>query len=97
MPMAGPATPSWHAVGIVPCGNACEAALALRGRRFLPANIKRLPLAECTRQDQCSCKFHHYSDRRGAPRRAQGAGSSGSAKPPATERRRPGERRERRK
>jgi len=97
MPMASPATPSWRAVGIVPGANACEAALALRGRRFLPASIKRLPLAECTRQDQCNCKFQHYGDRRGPQRRAQDARSSNSAKPPATERRRPGERRERRK
>jgi hypothetical protein len=93
MPVAGPTKPSWRAVGILPGREACEAALALRGRRFLPAGVKRLPLPDCTRQDQCTCKYQHYGDRRGAQRRSRDSGASDPGKAPATDRRRPGERR----
>jgi hypothetical protein len=93
MLVAGPTKPSWRAVGILPGREAGEAALALRGRRFLPAGVRRLPLPECTRQDQCSCKYQHYGDRRGAQRRNRVAGASDAGKAPERDRRRPGERR----
>lgn len=88
---------NWRAVSVVPGGGACEAALQLRGRRFLTREAPRLPLPECNRQNECQCKYQHLPDRRGDPRR-DGDSSFGSAPKPVTaERRRPGERRERRR
>jgi hypothetical protein len=69
-------------------------ALALRGKRLLPADAAQLPLRECTRQDRCSCKDQHYRDRRGAARPCRAAGASDPGQRPAIERRRPGEQRE---
>ena len=83
---------SWRAVSVIPAGTACEAALQLRGRRFLTRDAPRLPLPQCDRQNQCQCKYQHLPDRRGGPRREDDSGF-GSAPKPTTERRRPGERR----
>jgi hypothetical protein len=60
----------WHAVSIVPRGAACEAAVALRERRFLSTEAPRLPLADCSRAASCECVYHHYTDRRAGPRRS---------------------------
>ena len=59
----------WHAVSILPKGACCEAALALRGSRFLSGDAPRLPLAQCTTPKSCSCAYKHHADRRGQPRR----------------------------
>jgi hypothetical protein len=59
----------WHAVSILPKGACCEAALKLRGARFLSAEAPRLPLAQCTTPKSCSCAYKHHADRRGQPRR----------------------------
>jgi len=59
----------WHAVSIVPKGACCEAALALRGTRFLSSEAPALPLAQCTTPNSCSCAYKHHADRRGQPRR----------------------------
>ena len=65
-------TPSrWSAVSIVPGSNSCEAALALKGRRFLGAAAPRIPLAECTSAESCRCVYRKYADRRAGPRRAE--------------------------
>lgn len=58
----------WHAVSIVPRGQACEAALTCRGKRFLSTEAPRLPLEGCNAA-QCECRYRHYADRRGIPRR----------------------------
>jgi hypothetical protein len=60
----------WHAVRIVPRGAACEAAVALRERRFLSTAAPRLPLADCPTSASCECIYHHYADRRAGPRRS---------------------------
>ncbi len=66
-----PGKEPWHAVGIVAGKGACEAALALRGKRYLSrTEAPSLPLSECTRGDGCRCTYRHYVDRRGGPRRA---------------------------
>ena len=94
--MATSAKDRWKAVAILADDAACAAAIQLRGKRFLSRDAPRLPLPECTRQDQCQCKYRHLRDRRGPPRRA---GDEGSFLRPekkiVQERRRPGERRER--
>ena len=92
MPKA-PRKATWHAVSIIPGASACEAALALRGKRRLPLDAPRLPLPACGNQDQCQCRYQHHADRRGSPRRADERGTMNSAQRPAKERRRPGERR----
>jgi hypothetical protein len=87
---------SWQAVSIVPGPGACEAAQQRRQERYLARNAPRLPLSDCTNQDRCQCKYQRYSDRRAGPRRAEDQPAGNRSPAPARERRRPGERRERR-
>lgn len=54
----------YHAVSIRFDTNACAAAQALDGRRFLSAAAPRLPLTECD-VPECNCRFMHHADRRG--------------------------------
>ena len=61
----------WHAVSIVGERYSCEAARGLMATRFLAAEAPRLPLAGCAAPDSCTCKYKHYSDRRGPPRRRE--------------------------
>jgi hypothetical protein len=95
--MATSAKVPWKAVGVVPGKEACEAAQKLRSQRFLTREAPRLPLPDCTNQDKCQCKYQHFASRRHRPRRATDEGRSSSAPPSEGERRRPGERRERRR
>jgi hypothetical protein len=53
----------YHAVAIKYAENACDAAKAMTGRRFLSKAAPRLPLPECDFPD-CECKFIHFDDRR---------------------------------
>jgi hypothetical protein len=60
----------------VPGATHCQAAEAVKGRRFLSTEAPILPLRECD-VAACKCKYRHHEDRRGTPRRseeAQGAG-----------------------
>ena len=74
---------AYHAVSIKFDANACEAAKAMSGRRFLSSAAPRLPLPECNVLD-CRCRFAHHEDRRsGKDRRSPFAaagfrGGSGS-------------------
>jgi hypothetical protein len=56
--------------------DACEAARALAGQRFLAKEAPALPLAGCTAK--CSCKFAKLADRRTDDRRF-GQGGLGAA------------------
>ncbi len=58
----------WHAVMIAAPSNACEAALACKGKRFLSGEAPWLPLEACDVK-RCNCRYRHYEDRRGEPRR----------------------------
>ena len=61
-----PATSShsaFSAVAIQYSENACDAAKAMTGRRFLANAAPRLPLPECNFLE-CRCQFAHYDDRR---------------------------------
>ena len=69
----------WHAVSIVPHGQACEAAQTCRGKRFLSSEAPRLPLESCN-ADQCQCRYRHYPDRRGEPRRKDDAKATATAR-----------------
>lgn len=93
--MAASSKDAWKAVVIVPGDLACAAAKESSGKRFLARSAPRLPLAECTNQDRCKCKYQHYGDRRSDRRRAGAGRAFYPAKSPTKEQRRPGERRER--
>ena len=54
---------AYHAVSIKFDANACQAAKAMSGRRFLSNAAPRLPLPECDVLD-CRCRFAHHDDRR---------------------------------
>jgi hypothetical protein len=64
-------TSRWSAVSIVAGTGGCEAAFALKGRRFLGAEAPQIPLAECTCAPTCRCVYRKYSDRRAGPRREE--------------------------
>jgi hypothetical protein len=87
---------SWHAVSIVAGSHACAAVQRLHGKRYLPAEAPRLPLTTCGHQEQCTCKYRHHPDRRADQRRSGNPAPGTNAQVPVKERRRPGERRERR-
>ena len=53
----------FQAVAIKYSENACDAAKAMTGRRFLSNAPPRLPLPECDFLE-CRCQFAHYDDRR---------------------------------
>ena len=89
-------TGEYHAVAIKYSENACDAAKAMTGRRFLSNAAPRLPLPECDFLE-CRCQFAHYKDRRaGRDRRSPFAtsGAGGATGSYARERR---ERTDRRK
>ncbi len=56
-------TSEYHAVSLRFPKNACNAAKALAGQRFLAAAAPHLPLPECDAPN-CSCSFKHHADRR---------------------------------
>ena len=56
-------TSAFHAVSLKYSSNACDAAKAMTGRRFLASAAPRLPLPECDALE-CRCGFAHHSDRR---------------------------------
>ena len=58
----------YHAVSIITGEEACEAAKACTGERFLSRGAPRLPLPGCDRTD-CRCHYAHHTDRRGMVRR----------------------------
>ena len=55
--MATSSKDAWKAVAILPGESACAAAWELRSKRFLTRNAPRLPLPDCTKQDQCEGKY----------------------------------------
>jgi len=67
--MAKPVANRWNAVSIVCTSASCEAARALKGRRFLSAGAPRLPLADCASPGACPCTYRKHPDRRAGPRR----------------------------
>ncbi len=64
----------YHAVAIKYSENACDAAKALTGHRFLANKAPHLPLPECDFPD-CRCQFANYDDRRSGNDRRSPFGS----------------------
>ena len=54
---------TYHAVSIKFAKEACTAAKALTGERFLATEAPRLPLPGCD-AERCECRFTHHADRR---------------------------------
>lgn len=59
----------YHAVAVVPGSRSCAAARDCSSMRFLSKDAPALPLPDCDAR-QCNCRYQHFSDRRGQPRRA---------------------------
>jgi len=78
----------WHAVSVLPGGNACPHVLRLIERRFLCVQAPRLPLRECPFVATCTCTYRHHLDRRQGPRRS--ADETGRRTPPKGPERRAG-------
>jgi hypothetical protein len=57
------ATSAFHAVSLKYSSNACDAAKAMTGRRFLSGAAPQIPLPGCD-ASECRCGFAHHSDRR---------------------------------
>jgi len=68
---------AFHAVSIKYAENACDAAKAMTGRRFLSNAAPRLPLPECDYLE-CRCQFAHYKDRRAGRDRRSPFASAGA-------------------
>jgi hypothetical protein len=82
---------SYRAVEIRCPEDACEAAKAERGKRYLAKDAPTFPLSGCDKRDRCACRYRHHEDRRGKEdRRSAGPISTGRAE---AERRNKGDRR----
>lgn len=65
----------YHAVSLILPSNACDAAKALNGKRFLASEAPIFPVDRCD-VSSCSCGYQHYDDRRDSPRRVLELGIS---------------------
>ena len=74
--LADTSSSQYHAVSIKYDSNACEAARAMDGRRFLSNAAPRLPLPECDALE-CNCRFSHHKDRRTGKDRRSPFGAAG--------------------
>lgn len=68
-----PAGQDFRAVEISPGLSACTAARDTAGKKFLMRRAPTLPLAGCSRPEQCKCRFSRTSDRRESERRFEGS------------------------
>lgn len=77
----------YHAVAIRCNDNSCQVAIDSQFQRHLSAEAPLLPLDGCDRPDQCECRYQHYEDRRGEPRRRSDHGLSNQSDSNREERR----------
>ena len=77
----------YHAVSIRCASSACQAAKDAAGERHLSAEAPLLPLKQCDRPDQCTCRYQHFDDRRGDSRRRSDQGLQDQNDPQRLERR----------
>ncbi len=75
-PKTEPVKSAYHAVSIKFEANACDAAKAMTGRRFLASAAPRLPLPDCNVLE-CRCRFAHHEDRRSGKDRRSPFGARG--------------------
>jgi hypothetical protein len=55
---------SYRGVEIRCSEDACEAAKAERGKRYLSKEAPTFPLSGCDRREGCGCRYSHLEDRR---------------------------------
>jgi hypothetical protein len=53
----------YRAASVLVQGCACNGAKAIRGKRYLIADVPIIPLPECN-QSQCQCRYVRHEDRR---------------------------------
>lgn len=82
----------YHAVTLLLPANACDAAKALNGERFLAADAPIFPVERCDVRS-CNCGYEHHDDRRGGPRRMLDIGISDDFRTDDGERRESSDRR----
>ena len=75
----------WHAVTVLVSPTACCAAQACKGQRFLSGEAPKLPMAACDAA-RCECRYRHFDDRRGSPRRADESGGGVRTRVPVNRR-----------
>lgn len=71
-----PNTLDYRAVSLVPGSTCCMAAKNVAGKQFLWREAPHLPLVDCTKPTECSCKLRKKTDRRDDERRLPSAGES---------------------
>jgi hypothetical protein len=76
---------AWHAVMVLASPSACCAAQACKGQRFLSCEAPKLPMTACDAA-RCECRYRHFEDRRGKPRRADEKGAGLRARVPVNRR-----------
>ena len=77
-PNGGARPASYRAVEIRCPEDACEAAKAERGKRYLSSDAPTLPLSACDKGHRCACRYRHHEDRRGKEdRRSAGPSATG--------------------
>lgn len=59
-----PSINKFRAIQVVPCDEACNAAIRNSKKTFLETELKGFPLEQCDHIAQCMCKFRHLDDRR---------------------------------
>jgi hypothetical protein len=67
-------TQLFHGIEVVPGAEACQAARAILGHRYLSDEAPRLPLESCSKPRVCRCVYRHYRDRRTDIRRESDVG-----------------------
>lgn len=73
----------WRAISVVAKGEACAAAVALKGVRKLSTEALTLPLPKCSKPESCNFVFRKYEDHRVASRRDEDeSGFHRHAQPP---------------
>lgn len=75
-----PRAPSYEAVSVRPCLEACRAAWDQQKVRYLAAEAPELPLSGCD-VDKCVCRYVHHEDRRGTEERRDEVGQFAGINP----------------
>ncbi len=92
-----PRAPTYEAVSVRPCLEACQAAWDQQDKRYLASEAPELPLAGCD-VGKCGCRYVHHEDRRGTEDRRDDVGRFAGINPRVGDRDRRGDgKRERRR
>jgi hypothetical protein len=59
----------FRAISIVATSTSCRQSKVIRGKRFLVADVPRIPLPSCPHPAICECRYRKFADRRLEDRR----------------------------